>query len=184
MPPAPSRRCSLNEPTTRGSSRRSRIIAMSTPLTGRPVDVAQLTDHPACVLRGRALAGGFDCQCGTAHLRERRRRRPGVCPGCSIAPSGLWPKGIGVPGAVRTHSDVPVRGPPPSGSCRRPVVGHAATGSDGSERSHYPPVIPSGKTLTPGERSPPRGVHGGGPVILLEARQWVRGHEARGRPPA
>ena len=31
MPPAPSRRCSLNEPTTRGSSRRSRIIAIYFP---------------------------------------------------------------------------------------------------------------------------------------------------------
>ncbi|EFL14147.1 predicted protein [Streptomyces sp. C] len=46
MPPAPSRRCSLNEPTTRGSSRRSRIIAMSTPLT-----VVLLTWHSLRTIR-------------------------------------------------------------------------------------------------------------------------------------
>lgn len=86
--------------------------------------------------------------------------------------------GVRRPGRTRTP-------PAPSRSCRHPTDGHPCAGSDGSERSHYAPVIPSGKTPTRGGRSPPRGVRRARPVILLEARQWVRGHEATGpRPPS
>ncbi len=86
------------------SSRRSRIIAMSTPPAARPVDLAQLTDDPACVLRGRALAAGFDCLCGAAHLRESQRTGPGARPGGVSGPNGLPVKGIGLrgrPGGAR-----------------------------------------------------------------------------------
>ncbi|RSS22115.1 hypothetical protein EF914_15270 [Streptomyces sp. WAC05458] len=92
--------------------------------------------------------------------------------------------GGGCRGGVTGRRSTGARGRAPGGGGRAP-------GGDRSERCHRTvrrnrvmTDSPSGKTPRSGTRSPPRGVRPGSALILREARQSVRGHDARWPPDA